>query len=151
MSIERQLSIFIANESGALAHLAKRLAHVHVNILALSVPESSGQGVLRLIVDDTNQAKALLKKEGIPFAETQVLALAMHHEPGALFDVARRLSRAGIDITYAYGTTPADGTDTMVIFHVSDLSRAEKLFEHKDRGRPHGKSHETTFVNRSMR
>ena len=151
MSVERQLSIFLENEPGALAHLSRRLAHAHVNIVAVFVPESSDQGVLRLVVDDPNQAKALLKKEGIPFAETQVLALRMPNQPGALFDVTRKMAKAGIDIKYAYGTTNS-GDHTMIIFHVSDLSQAVKLFDHPDRhGAASPRRNEKHYVNRSMR
>ncbi len=144
MPIVRQLSVFMENKPGALSVVTKVLASGKINLVAFAVPDARGEGILRLVPSDPNQAKSLFKARGIPFNETKVLALELPDRPGALFEVAHRLHKAGIDIAYAYGSTgPGDGTTT-IIFHVSDLMRAQRLLEVEnpleDLDRPDGKT-----------
>ena len=51
-----QLSVFVENKQGTLVIVTDTLAAHNVNIRALSIAETEGYGILRLIVDD--EAKA---------------------------------------------------------------------------------------------
>ena len=63
MQVE-QISIFIENKSGRLAEVTRVLGSQGINIRALSLADTSDFGILRLIVDQTDLAKAALKEQG---------------------------------------------------------------------------------------
>ena len=53
-----QLSVFLENREGRLAKVASLLAEANVNILALTLADTSDFGILRMIVADPDRAKA---------------------------------------------------------------------------------------------
>ena len=63
MKVE-QISIFIENKSGRLAEISRILGESGINIRALSLADTSDFGILRLIVNDVEQAKSVLKECG---------------------------------------------------------------------------------------
>jgi hypothetical protein len=51
------------------------------------------------------------------------------HKPGTLADITRQISKAKINIEYAYvSVTPGDGT-SIGIFWVSNLKKATEILE----------------------
>jgi hypothetical protein len=57
-----QISIFLENKAGRLAEISRVVAEAGVNIRALSLADTSDFGILRLIVNDNDKAKAALKE-----------------------------------------------------------------------------------------
>ena len=80
MKVE-QISIFIENKSGRLAEVSKTLGEAGVNIRALSLADTSDFGILRLIVDRTDTAKAALKERGFTVSKTEVVAVEVPDRP----------------------------------------------------------------------
>jgi hypothetical protein len=122
--VETQLSAFLENRAGALAALAADLARHGVSIQAITVATLADHAVVRLVVSEPRKALHLLGDRGVLVVSSPVLAVEMSDQAGALANVARRLGRGGINIDYAYGSTPAAGGQTIVYFHVSDLKKA---------------------------
>lgn len=56
----KQLSVFMENKAGRMAEISRILASGGVNIRALSVADTTGFGILRLIVDDPAKGRARL-------------------------------------------------------------------------------------------
>jgi hypothetical protein len=98
----KQLSIFSENRPGRLAAVAKAMKEESINILAFSIAEGAGYGVIRLIVDAPDQALNRLQKEGFMVRFTDVIAVEMADKPGGLFELTEMLSKAGVNIEYAY-------------------------------------------------
>ncbi len=133
---ETQFSIFLVNKPGVLARVCQQLADAKVNILALSMMDSTEHGVLRLLVEDPAQARAALAPLDVPMTETPVLTATLPNRPGALADVVGKLAEEHINVNYAYCTTGAPGGKTMGVFRVSDMQKAiVVLSEHKARRR----------------
>ena len=74
MKVE-QLSIFLENKAGRLAEVTHTIASAKINIRALSLADTSDFGILRLIVDDTEKAKLILKDAGFTVGRTAVVAV----------------------------------------------------------------------------
>jgi hypothetical protein len=121
---ETQFSVFLVNKPGILAQVCQRLADDHVNILALSMMDSTEHGVLRMVVEDPVRARHSLAELDVPTTESQVLVATLPNRPGSLADVVERLSLAHVNVNYAYCTTGAPGGKSMGVFRVSDLKKA---------------------------
>lgn len=81
MKVE-QLSIFLENKAGRLAEVTQTLKEAGINIRALSLADTSDFGILRLIVDDTAKAEAVLKKGGFTVGRTFVVGVVVDDNPG---------------------------------------------------------------------
>ena len=124
MRVETQLSAFIENRAGVLAELAADLARHGISIRALTVANLVDHAVVRLVVSEPQKALHLLGDRGVLAVSSSVLALDMPDEAGALAGVAKRLGRAGVNIEYAYGSSPVGGGRAVVYLRASDLKKA---------------------------
>ena len=124
---ETQFSVFLVNKPQRLAQVCQQLAAKKINILALSMMDSTEHGVLRLVVTDPEKTRECFSELNVPTAETTVLTATLPNRPGSMADVVERLASAHITVTYAYCTTGAAGGKTLGIFRVSDLKKAEKV------------------------
>ncbi len=98
----KQLSVFLENRRGRLADVAKVLAEAGINIRALFLADSSEFGILRLVVNNPEKAKAVLVSEGFAANETDVFAVEVEDRPGGFYRVVKVLADNGIDVEYTY-------------------------------------------------
>ncbi len=98
----KQLSIFLENKSGRLTEVLETLGKESINIIALSIADTSEYGILRLIVSDPEKACHLLKEKGLSVNLTEVLSIKTATEAGSFGRVLRILSDENISIEYMY-------------------------------------------------
>ncbi len=77
-----QIAVFLENKSGRLAEITAVLAENKINIRALSVADTADFGILRLIVDNVEKAKAVLKESGFTVGKTTVIAVEVEDKTG---------------------------------------------------------------------
>ena len=123
--VVQQLSVFLKNQPGVLAELLEGLAGQNVNVRAMSVSDTIDHAVVRLVVDDPHKALHLLGDRGVLVVETEVLAVELPNEPGALAKLARKLAAHDVNIEYAYGS--ADAKNAIVVLRTSDIVRAQQV------------------------
>ena len=119
-----QISIVLKNELGALCRLCGILARAEVNIGGMSIDDCTDEGFIRLIVDDPEKAGKTLAQAKVPHLDTEVLVLDLANEPGMLQRVSAKLTEAGVNIHYAYGTADLQGRGGALVLRVSDLDKA---------------------------
>ena len=120
-----QISVFVENKPGKLQLLTDALAKNNINMRALSLAETSEFGIVRIIVDDLDNASAVLAKEGFVYAIAKVLGVAIPDEPGGLNRVLNMLSEAGMNIEYMYAFLGGKDTEhAYMIFRVQDADAA---------------------------
>jgi hypothetical protein len=123
----QQLSVFIENKPGRLVEVTDLLAQHQVDIIALSLADTSDFGVLRLIVDKPAAAQTALKEGGLIVKITDVLAVAMQDQPGGLSTVLHHLTDASISVEYMYAFVGKREGKAVVVMRVSDLDAAAAL------------------------
>ncbi len=123
MKVE-QISIFLENKSGRLAEVAGVLADAGVNIRALSLADTTDFGILRLIVNDTEKAKQVLKENGFTVGKTEVLAVEVQDRPGGLAAILNTMRDAGINVEYMYAFVQKSGGNAIIIFRFDELEKA---------------------------
>lgn len=129
MPVERQLSIFLENKPGVLARLCESFKEEQVNIIAFAVSDTVDHAVVRMVVSNHSKALHLLEERGVLVLETDVLAIKVPDQPGAMASVAEQLSRAGVNIEYAYGTAGSGQVESLLIIRVNELEKAQRVLE----------------------
>jgi hypothetical protein len=122
-----QVSIFLENKPGRLANLLSALAREKINILALTVMESHDQRVLRVVTSDPTRSLQVLNGLGVRHAQTEVLAVELRNQPGALANVCEKMGVEHINIDYAYCSAGGRNGKTLGIFKVSSAEKAMKV------------------------
>ena len=107
-NIIKQLSIFVNNEPGRLAHISSVLKECNINMRAFNLAESTEFGILRAIVDNPDESYDALKLKGIIVKKTDVIGVYLEDHPGALFMAADALGKANINIEYGYAYSYKD-------------------------------------------
>ena len=104
----QQLSVFLENRQGRLDEVLSVLAGNDINIVALSLADTTEYGMLRMIVSDPNKGKAVLKDNGITAMLTDVVALRVPHETGSLSRAMHQIVEGDVNIEYMYALASAD-------------------------------------------
>ncbi len=124
----KQLSVFLENKSGKLIDAVKTLADNKINIRAMSIADTKDFGILRLIVSDAEKAKTALSDQ-VLCAVTDVIAVEMKDEAGALCGILDVLNKANINIEYMYAFTASTANGAYVVLRVDDNSVAESVLK----------------------
>ena len=126
MKSATQLAVFLANRPGALARVCDALAKVEINIHALTTSDTVDHSVVRMVVSDPTRALMLLGEAGVLALESDVLMIETENEPGVLAKIAERLSRAEVNIEYAYLAASPEAATGLIILRPSDVEKAQR-------------------------
>ncbi|MBN2376196.1 MAG: ACT domain-containing protein [Sedimentisphaerales bacterium] len=129
MHIETQFSVFLINKPGVLAQTLNELAKEKINIIAMTMMDSVEHGVLRLVTASSTKTRKVLQQLDSSVNESEVLCVNLSNNSGALAEVASKLSKAHINISYAYCTAGARGGRTTGVLKVADVKKAMKVLQ----------------------
>lgn len=126
----KQLSIFVENKVGRLQSIINALGENDINISALSIADTTDFGILRIIVDDPDKAKLVLKGMGVISKATDVVAVYIDDRSGGLASVLGIVSDAGIGVEYMYAFLGRrEGKALMVLKADDEVKLLEVLTE----------------------
>lgn len=125
----RQLTIFVQNRQGAIVSITEALAANQVNIRALSIAETEDFGILRLIVNDEENAYKTLSEAGYLIKITDVVGVKIGDAPGKLTGALDVLDKAGINLEYLYAFMARTEKHAYVVLRVEDNAAAESALE----------------------
>lgn len=126
--VAKQLSVFIENRQGRLGEVLNVLKANGVNILSLSLADTTEYGLLRLIVNNPVLGKEKLSEDGFSTMLTDVLVLKITHQSGSLQGLLKILADEGVNIEYMYGLS-IDGEEASVVLKTTDITKAESVLE----------------------
>ena len=126
----KQLSVFLENREGRLDEVLKTLGANDVNIVALSLADTTEYGMLRMIVSDPEKGKAVLKEAGITSMLTDVVALRVPHATGSLSKAMHEIMEGGVNVEYMYAF--ANGADASAVLKSNDPAKVVSIL--KDNG-----------------
>ncbi len=127
MEFVHEVTAYLENKPGRLAKICSALAAEKIDIRALSVMETEGPSVLRLITSELDLTKKALRSLGTEFRISDVLAVELDNRTGALAKVLERLAEEHINVEYAYGSTSSAPGKALGIFHTSNPKRASQV------------------------
>ena len=123
----KQLSVFLENREGRLDEVLSTLADGGVNIVALSLADTSDYGMLRMIVSEPDKGRAVLKEAGITAMLTDVVALRVPHATGSLSKAMHQLVEGKINIEYMYAF--ANGSDAAAVLKSDEPERVVEILK----------------------
>ncbi|HHX97057.1 MAG TPA: ACT domain-containing protein [Clostridia bacterium] len=123
----QQISLFLENKKGRLAHVCRVLGEAGINIRALSIADTTDFGVLRLIVNQPRQAYEVLKQHNFVVSMTTVLAMEVADTPGGLAGALTKLDEAGINVEYIYAFLGTTSSEALVIIRVENPEKAKAV------------------------
>ena len=119
-----QISVFVENKSGRLAEVTELLARNGINIRALSLADTADFGILRLIVNDLEKTKGILKDNGFTVGRNEVVAVEVPDKPGGLAAILGALQGKGINVEYMYAFVQKCEGNAVLIFRFDDTEKA---------------------------
>ncbi|MEM4524622.1 MAG: ACT domain-containing protein, partial [Archaeoglobaceae archaeon] len=99
-----------------------------INLRAFMIADAGDFGIIRMVVDRTDDAYKALKDAGFTVAINDVLAVEVEDKPGELYKIAKALGDEGVNIEYVYAFT-SEKHKALIIFRVDDLERAREILE----------------------
>ena len=122
----KEFKVYSDNKRGELARVAEALAQSSVNIEAIASENSHPEAFLRIVTNDVNTTKRALSRAGFEFEEKNIIVLDLIDRPGELAKLAKRMTRAGVNIESIYLLEKA-----RVALAVDDLEKAMKVIKEK--------------------
>jgi hypothetical protein len=119
-----QISIFLENKSGRLAEVTDILASHGINIRALALADTADFGILRLIVNDLEKTRQVLKDNKFTVGQNEVVAVEVRDRPGGLASILRALTGAGVNVEYMYAFTMKSGENAVLVFRFDETEKA---------------------------
>lgn len=122
----KQLTVFIENRSGRLSEVLGVLKVNGVNILSLSLADTTEFGLLRLIVDNAALGKEKLTESGFSSLLSDVSIIRIPHKVGSLQELLSAIDKGGVNIEYMYGLS-IESKDAYVVLKASDVEKIDKI------------------------
>ena len=127
----KQLSIFVENKPGRLHAIMDALGDNGINISALSIADTTDFGILRVIVDNIEKAREVLKEIGVISKVTDVIAVYIDDKVGGLAALLDHVSDAGLSINYMYAFLGRTEGKALMVMKPDDMENAVAMFESK--------------------
>ena len=127
--IVKQLSVFLENREGRIKDVLEILATNDINLVAISLADTSEYGLLRMIVSNPEKAQRVLKENFVSAMLTDVICIRVPHAVGSLYKAMKALEDAKVNVEYMYAF--ANGDDASAVLKTRDAELAIKTLEEK--------------------
>lgn len=116
-----QLSVYLENDKGTLRSLTKILAENNIDILALSVADTTHFGIIRIVVreGDIDVAIKTLRENGFMAKTNNVVCVAVPNQPSGLDGVLAVIEKNNISIEYMYSLNYIIGNKALLVLRLS--------------------------------
>ena len=122
----KQLTVFVENRAGRLSEVLGVLKASNVNILSLSLADTTEFGLLRLIVDNPSLGKEKLQENGFSSLLSDVLIIEITHKAGSLQQLLSAIDKGGVSVEYMYGLS-IKSDEAHVVLKVSDTEKIGEI------------------------
>ena len=122
----KQLTVFIENRLGRLSQVLDVLRENEVNILSMSLADTTEFGLLRLIVDDAAKGKDKLTENGFSALLSDVSIIQIPHRVGSLQSLLKTIDDNRVNIEYMYGLS-IESDEAYVVLKASDTQKIDEI------------------------
>ncbi|MCA9300645.1 MAG: hypothetical protein KDA28_16365 [Phycisphaerales bacterium] len=126
-----QFSVFLDNKVGKLYDLVEAFDQTRCRIVALDVHEAADHAVVRIITNNALETKNLLRKNSLPFSETELLVIELTRGH-SLERLCLYLLGAELNIRFAYPLMLKPNGAPTIALAVDDLTLAGQILRRKE-------------------
>ena len=123
----KQLSVFLENREGRLSEVLRILAENKINIVAVSLADTSDYGLLRMVVSEPLKGCNVLREEGMQAMITEVIGIRVPHATGSLCKAMDLLLANNVN-AYIYSTF-TNGEDASAVVKTENMDKAVQVLK----------------------
>lgn len=125
----KQISVFLENKKGSLLDVTKTLGDLKIDLIALSIADTTDFGIMRCIVNSPEEALKALQDNGFTASTTEVMAVEVPDEPGGLASVLQLMYDNDINVEYLYSFVRTKNDNALILFRVENTDACLALFK----------------------
>ncbi len=116
-----QISAYLENNKGTLRTLTKVLGENNIDIIALSIADTTNFGIVRFVARETDTDKAMkaLRENGFIAKTNNVICVAVPNQPSGLDSVLAIIEENNISIEYMYSLNYIIGNKALIVLRLS--------------------------------
>lgn len=125
MKVE-QIGVLLPDDLLFVADLLAVLAGEGINVFACSLVsvEKSEKIMLKMIVNDTDNASQILQNKDLEAVINQVAVVEIPDKPGGLAGLLHIIKKAGLQLSSLYAFSHRSGEETLVVIDFADIEEA---------------------------
>jgi hypothetical protein len=123
-----QFSIFTPNRLGRLHELVTLLASHNIHVLALTVLDTTDSAIIRIVLDDPDKARELLRDQEFPFTESRIVVVEVSSSD-EMSRLMTALLEAELNINYLYSFIPHPENKSLIGLSMEDNDVAEQTLK----------------------
>ncbi len=116
----RQFSVFLKNKVGALLEVVRMLNQHRVDVVGLSVQDSTDSSIVRLVVSDPDAVEQLFKEHDIAFGVCEMVVAELDEVSTDLCRILASLLAAEVNIFFSYPLLTRPNGRAVLALHVED-------------------------------
>jgi hypothetical protein len=120
----KEVVVTVKNDIGVLFQIAKLVAEMGVDVVAVNGSVSGENGTIRLITDDTLRTKDALAERGYSPREESVILMEVPHKSGMLRRVTEALAAENIDVHHVYAAALDNQEKCLLVLHTASDEHA---------------------------
>jgi hypothetical protein len=123
----RQFSVFLPNKVGAMLEVVKVLNAHHVDVVALSISESTDSAIARIVVSNPELVQVLFGEHDIAFGVCDMVVVEMTEMAGQLAKLLAALLMAEVNVHFTYPLLTRPRGFAALALHVDDTDCASSV------------------------
>lgn len=116
----RQFSVFVENKVGRLLEMVNLIRQHNINVVAISIVDTSDSAINRMVVDDPDRVRDLFLENGYAFSECELIVVELNIPELDLQRVLSGLVQAECNIMFVYSLLTQPNGKAAIALHVED-------------------------------
>ena len=125
----RQFSVFLPNKAGAMLDVVKLLNAHHVDVVALSIAESTDSAIARMVVSDPDRVENLFGEHDVAFGVCEMVVVELTEVAGQLSKLLAALLMAEVNVHFTYPLLTRPRGFAALALHVEDADCASAVLQ----------------------
>lgn len=127
----RQFAVFLENRVGRLHDLLRRFESHDIRVVALSIANSVDCAFVRIMVNDADRGREILKLSNFPFAEIDLIGVELPDGSQPFVQICLALLQAELNVQYTYPLLYHRSGRGAIALYVDDIDLALRTLEDK--------------------
>ena len=129
VELRKQVTLQVPDEVGRLAEITECIKKARINIQALSAWAHGGMGYVTFLTEDHDKAVTAISPIVDQCEFSEVIWATISDEPGALHELARKLTDGGVSVKSVYSIGCEHARQARVVMQTENNQRALKVLQ----------------------